>query len=34
MEQGEVFAQVQSDIVLFCFKALTSFGHQNLGGFL
>lgn len=34
MEQGEVFVQVQSDFFFcFVFKALTSFGHQNLEEF-
>lgn len=32
MELGEAFEQVRSDF-LFCFKALTSFGHQNLDEF-
>lgn len=34
MEYGEVFVQVQSDFLFcFAFKALTSFGHQNLDEF-
>lgn len=34
MEQGKVFAQVQSDFFCFVFKALTYFGHQNSKEFL